>query len=443
MLRRLQSLLQPGTFARGVLALGSGTVVAQAIPILVSPALTRLYSPQEMGSLALYLSLLAVLAVLATGRYELAIPLARGTVEARALLQLCLALAMISSGVAVLLVAAVLWQDPLWLGARPDLRLLLWMLPIGMLLIGLSQSLYYWANRLGCYGRMSAARMTQAAVTCGGQLAAGTIAAGAAGAAGAAALVACMVLGQAAHAGLLWWQTSKQPANLRTIQHGAWRVVLRRHGRFPAYMIPGQLANVASAQMPVILLALLVSPAVAGLYALAERVLLVPSAIVGSAVGDVYRQHAAREFHEQGQCRSLFLRTARRLLLIGLAPLAVTIAAAPTLFEFVFGSEWRAAGELAVVLAPLSFCQLVSSPLSQTVLLGQLHRVDMLWQIARLALSVGTILVGLTASDHPHLAIGLYSAAFCLLYLVHSLLQYRVAAGLAGTTAGTARKEAP
>lgn len=435
--RRLKSLLPHGTFARGVLALGSGTIVAQAIPILVSPALTRLYSPQEMGSLALYLSLLAVLAVLATGRYELAIPLARRTVEARALLQLCLALALMTSSVALLLVATVLWHEPTWLGARPDLRLWLWMLPVGMLLVGLSQSLNYWANRLGRYGRMSVARVAQATVTCGGQVAAGAIAAG------AAALVACTVFGQAAHAGLLWRQLRKQPVHPRTVRRGAWRVVLRRHGRFPVYMIPGQLANVASAQVPVILLAVLVSPAVAGLYALAERVLLVPSAIVGSAVGDVYRQHAAREFHDKGQCRSLFLKTARRLLLIGLAPLALTIAAAPALFELVFGSEWRAAGDLAVLLAPLAFFQLVSSPLSQTVLLAGLHRVDMIWQFVRLALAVGTILAGLSASDDPRLAIGLYSAAFCLLYLVHTLLQYRVASGRAGATAASARKEAP
>lgn len=426
-------LLPTGAFARGVLALGSGTALAQAIPVLASPLLTRLYDPAQMGMLALYLSVLAVLVVVGTGRLELAIPLARRTGEARVLLRVCLVLAAAGSGALALLLAAGTWAAAAWPGDRPAPPTWLWMLPLGMLFASAGQSLGYWSNRRALYRRMAAARVAQSSATCGGQLALGAWAAGAAG------LIGASVLGQALQATLLWRHARREPAYRRRLPRRAWRAVLRRHRRFPAYMIPGQLANVASAHAPVLMLATLFDPALAGLYALAERVLLMPAAVIGSAVGDVYRQHAAAEFHARGECRALFTATARRLALLALAPMLVVLLAGAPLFAIVFGEFWRPAGELATILAPMAFFQFVASPLSQTVLLGGLHRLDMLWQFARLALAAGAMLAGWWAGADARLAVGLYAGAFCLLYGIHLVLQYRVATGALSRPLGPVR----
>ena len=53
----------------------TGTGLAQAIPIAISPILTRLYTPEEFGIFALYIAITAILTILVTGRYELAIML--------------------------------------------------------------------------------------------------------------------------------------------------------------------------------------------------------------------------------------------------------------------------------------------------------------------------------------------------------------------------------
>ena len=51
----------------------SGTMIAQAVPVLVSPVLTRLYSPAELGNLALFVSIINVAGTVIAGRYEMAI----------------------------------------------------------------------------------------------------------------------------------------------------------------------------------------------------------------------------------------------------------------------------------------------------------------------------------------------------------------------------------
>ena len=67
------SSLRNSPFVKNVISLMTGTTAAQAIPILISPILTRLYKPEEFGAFALYMAIASVLSVVVSGRYELAV----------------------------------------------------------------------------------------------------------------------------------------------------------------------------------------------------------------------------------------------------------------------------------------------------------------------------------------------------------------------------------
>ena len=84
----------PAGLLRASLLLLLGSAAAQAIPLLLGPLLTRLYSPEEFGRFQLFASVATNLAVLGCGRYEFALPLARDEAEAQALRRLCLRLLM-------------------------------------------------------------------------------------------------------------------------------------------------------------------------------------------------------------------------------------------------------------------------------------------------------------------------------------------------------------
>jgi len=74
---------------RATLTLLAGGALAQALPLLLGPLLTRLYSPQDFGAFHLFAAVATNLAVVACGRYEFALPLARAANEATALRRLC------------------------------------------------------------------------------------------------------------------------------------------------------------------------------------------------------------------------------------------------------------------------------------------------------------------------------------------------------------------
>jgi O-antigen/teichoic acid export membrane protein len=67
-LARIKALLPKSSFARNVAVLVGGTAVGQAIVVLASPILTRLYTPEDFGVLAVYASLLGILSTVAALR---------------------------------------------------------------------------------------------------------------------------------------------------------------------------------------------------------------------------------------------------------------------------------------------------------------------------------------------------------------------------------------
>ena len=62
----LRRLLPKNAFARGVSVLVGGTAGAQLLTVLAAPPLTRLYSPEDIGLLAVYGSQFALIGAIAS-----------------------------------------------------------------------------------------------------------------------------------------------------------------------------------------------------------------------------------------------------------------------------------------------------------------------------------------------------------------------------------------
>ena len=157
----LLSRLPKSGFIRHIITLITGAAVAQVIPLLVSPLITRLYNPHEVGVQAVYVSWMSALAVLATARYEMAIVLPAEEKRASNLMGLSIACALLLS----LLVGVVVAFDghahiARHLGA-PELEPWLLLLPLSIALAGLMQAWTNWNNRHRRYQANANGRMLQ------------------------------------------------------------------------------------------------------------------------------------------------------------------------------------------------------------------------------------------------------------------------------------------
>lgn len=412
------------SFANSVLTILGGTSVALAVPLVASPLLSRIYSPEMFGQLAVFVSAVSIGAIAATGRYELAIPIPKSNITA---LGVAVVACMSAGFIAVLVsvgLALLSLSAPELLGA--SLSTMVWVaaVPICIMMLACIQILTYWQSRRQAYGVVAEARASQAIVMTGGQLGAGLLGLGGMGMIGGYIIGAVIGLWRLTRSG--WSDLQVNFARL----HRRWLfAAAKRFANMPKFLVIGHLANVVSSQLPVIMLATLYGPREAGLYAFAERMTLIPCAVVANSVGEVFRQSAAQIFQREGNCLNLFLQTKLRLAVLAFVFAFAIVAAAPTAFPLMFGDAWREAGQLAVSLGIIAFFQTVSSPLSQTVYLSSMYRVDLAWQLVRLLLSAAGIYVGFILFADFKTSVFFHSLAFALAYTLHSVMQYLAARG--------------
>jgi O-antigen/teichoic acid export membrane protein len=154
---------------------------------------------------------------------------------------------------------------------------------------------------------------------------------------------------------------------------------------------------------------------------LTQRVLYAPVALLAASVLEVFKRQSVHEFETVGHCTQAYRYTFRVLLLLGLGPSLLLFAFSPMLFAWVFGASWRAAGELAQILAPLYFLNFIASPLSYVFFVSGKQKIDLVWQVALFAMTVSTFVVPGTL----HQNVLWYTMGYSMLYLVYLRLSWQ------------------
>ena len=333
----------PGLLRASLLMLAGGAA-AQAVPLLLGPWLTRLYTPAEFGQFHLLAAVAANLAVVACARYEFALPLARDEAEARSLSALCRWMLLMATLLASLLGAG--WAA--WVGQWWPLQL-----PLLVAATGAVSLATLGAVRAQRFRALAAGRVVQHGGTALLQGAAGTLGAGSAGLIGAsvAATLACAAL---------LWRRLPQWWQLPRAELAA---VARRHRDFPLLNTPHAFTGALQDTLALALIAAWQGPAAAGFWGLSLRYLKAPATLVGGAVSQaLYPALAA------GGATPAALAAVRRVMMalaaIALPLVLLVLGFAPWAFEAAFGAPWRGAGELARCLAVYVGLHFVASPLS-------------------------------------------------------------------------------
>lgn len=354
---------------RAVLTLLAGGVLAQALPLLLGPWLTRLYTPAEFGLYHLFAAVAANSAVVACARYEFALPMAADEAEACALRALCWRLLVASMALAG--VAGVAWAA--WAGqAWP-----LW-LPAAVGALGLVSLATLNATRAQRFGALAVARVLQHGGGALAQLGAGLLQLGVTG-----LIVAPMAAALAAVAALGW----PGPARAARAQ---WQAVARVHRSFPLLNTPHAFLGALQDTLAVALVAASLGPASAGAWGLALRYLKAPATLVGGAVSQVLYPRLAPAGGQAAGCTATGRALVRRTMLL-LAALAAPLVGllwwlGPPLFSWAFGPAWADAGVLAQALAVYIGLHFVASPLGV---------VTMAWQAQAWALRLAVVGQGL------------------------------------------------
>jgi O-antigen/teichoic acid export membrane protein len=373
------------TYRRNVLTLMSGSAISQALPIAAAPILTRLYTPDDFGVAALFLSATLVMASFVNGRYELAIGIPATNEDAINVAALGLVIAIIVSSIFLILVALFGAMLANILGAQAIAKWI-YLLPVAVLLMGIFNVLSYCNIRLGKFKDITKANIYKSLVATTTQICFGLLSKGSLG------LILGTLFAQLA-SNIRLFNNVRENFHLNQISRQRVVSVARRFKSFPKYSMWSGVLNTTAYNSVIFMMPVVFSIATLGFYNLAVRVLSAPAALISSAIGQAFLHEATKEKRLHGHAHLTFTRTVKTLALIGFPIFLCAYFLSELFFSFVFGEEWRIAGVYAAALTPLLFSQFVVSPVSMMNVLFEKNHIGFYWQLILALLSLGLIWV--------------------------------------------------
>ena len=405
-------------FSRNVLTLMTGTTIAQAIPIAISPILTRIYTPEDFGVFTLSIAITSIFGSIANGRYELAIMLPKKDEDAINIFALGF---IITSTISlILLVLVILFHDYfLTLLNNESIGIWLYFLPIAVFFTGLYNILNYFNNRKKYYKDIANATIIKSIITAVIQLSVGFLKQGASG------LISGQLVSQFFANMRLFKNIIKDRLLLSKISKVKIIALAKRYKDFPKFSMWAILANTLSTHLTNILISAFFSMATLGFYSLVQRLLGMPSALIGGSIGKVFFQEATKEKQETGKAIKTFNSTVKKLIVIGLPSFGILFFIVEDLFAFVFGEEWRIAGIYAQIAIPLFFIRFVVATVSAIDTIMERQNIFLIFNIVLLSISLLVIYLA------KELIFGTFLIYFTLLisivYLIYAIVLWMMA----------------
>jgi O-antigen/teichoic acid export membrane protein len=404
-----------------------GTLIAQGIGFLFMPILTRLYSPAAFGNYQIYMSVLGLLMVITSLRYEMALLSAEKNGEERALLRLSLGLNLTTAVLTLLICAVLVLLHPAWL-PLPDFGL--WLLVASVLAGGVLQTLGYVLFREQALAVNSWSKILQVTVFCLAALAVAYAGYRQLG------LIGADLLGRIAAAALMFaWVFSQRKALLGAATRSMIWNAASQFRRYPQFTTPGGLLTASVGLVSPLVMLFAFGAAFLGQYALVERTILMPAGLIGQSVGQAFTTHLSASFIDGKDAQPEFRRIIAIMTAIGLAPAIILLGFGPSLFGIVFGSQWSQAGQMTGIVAFQLLSSFLMAPVHMTLVVIGRQGLQLTWEVVRLLLVMLVWLVILWQDIKPLQALFLYANAIAATNLLFIFLADRALRNLSNAFA--------
>ena len=413
----LRRILTRGSSAHGIMALFSGSVAAQIVPFAAAPLLTRLYAPHEFGVLALFLAIATLIGVISTARYEMAVMLPESDDDA--LMVVCLAFLVCGAVTLVTAVVVVPFSASIATTIGSP-RLASWIpfIPIFVLSAGIQQTLSYWNARCRAFGRVAGGNLTQAGVDTGVTLGAGFAGLGVGG------LIAGATLGRILAAVFLAGGLRGKIRHLpKHVSLAEMHRQARRYSDMPRVNTLHAFADMAQRSVLHLGISSMFGATALGLYSYTVRNVRAPLNLITGSIAQVFFQSASKRWSNGETLGPLVRQTMAASAPLALGAMVALLCAGPEIFAFVFGSDWRIAGEYARRLAPMLFLSFFGAPVSSLPIVVNKQRPALAFSIYGHAAALVLFFLSRHAFDDMESAISVYSATMTL-YLALLLLWY-------------------
>jgi lipopolysaccharide exporter len=367
-----------------------GTSIAQVLPLVFAPVISRLFGPEDFSVYGVFIAIYSIAGSVITLRYDAAIMLPDCDKRAKNIVALCLTNAVVLSTL-VFVLLLFFKTTVAELLSNPNHTSWLLLVPLAALLLAINNVLITWFNRTKKYKTISTNRIVRNALLTGSNVGLGALKTGHLG------LISSQIISDGI-ASAYYLFIFYRDALLKEVRFRVKDLFIeaREYRNFPKFILPATFVDNLSAQMPILLIATLYSQALSGSYFFAWRILAIPVSIIGAAYAQTFYQKFVSSIHQlKYRDAQIFLKKSWILLAsIILIPGIVVILWGVPLFTFLFGQEWSESGSIASVLMIFVLFAFVSSPTSTTYIALGMQKYNLYFSITVLTYRFSALYIG-------------------------------------------------
>jgi O-antigen/teichoic acid export membrane protein len=329
---------------RNASVLMSGTVIAQLLSILLQPVLRRLFTPESFGIYSVYLSLVGIIIVISSLRYDDAIVLPKSDKESVNLVGLSLIINLTINLIIFFLVFLFGGKIISFLNLPSNFPVsMLYIIPVGTFLLGTYQSLNNWLIRKKKYYSVSINKLVRRSSEGVAQLSFAVLKS-------FNGLIYSDLIGQATNVTTVALQARNNNLNHKLISTVKLKYVFHKYSDFPKYNLIPAFMSSCSYLLPPIFINKFFSPETAGFFDLSKLLLSIPMAFIASSISSVLLQRISEKFNRKetiiADLKPIFILVA----FISIAEIITISLFGEDIFKIVFGKQWVTSGTISKIM---------------------------------------------------------------------------------------------
>jgi len=361
---------------KNILTLFSGNVLAQVVPFLFAPWIARIYSPEELGIFAIIFSSITVLATIANGRYEMAIVIPKEDKQVFSLVFLCIIIA----GILCLLsfpITLFLNEEISVLIKNPQVKDLLYLIPIIVFLIGVYNPLKYYLTREGKFKMLSYSQVSKSMSQSIFQVIFGMLKFQEKG------LIWGYLVSQFFGNGVIiknFIRDFKASVQSKDVTVKSIKDVAKEYKDFPKYSVWGIFINNIAQNITIFFIASLYGNENLGYYSFMQRYINAPLFLISTTMGQVYMQELSQKVREGRPAVQVFYSYIKKLFILSLLIVIAIYLFVGEGIVLLFGEKWLQSSEIVIIMLPLFLIKFVCTPLTTTLTVLQRQKLALVLQ---------------------------------------------------------------
>lgn len=398
------------TLVKNTLKLSSSSVILMFIPIIVTPILARLYTPEDYGIWGIFASVLSIANSFIFLSYENAIARSNEDKEVPYLIILCF---IISISITLLITFIFATGKTIGVPFFVNFQSVP-LLSTTLFVSAIYNILNSTANREKRYGVMSIANVMFGSSQATIRIFLGTF----------PIISYGLIVGNIAGLFIatiyiiipLLSYLKRYSTDRLTVENI--KAIAIRYKKFPIYDAPARFVEYLALNLAIIILSNYFGKDEIGYFSMVIQFIYLPISLVGSSMGKVYYREVSENFHDPAALSSITRKVAKITFVLSLLPILFLTFGGDKLLVFILGDQWIPAGSMVLIMAIFSVPIILSQPLLPVFRTLDMQEIRFKLNLLNFILAIGSLILGAIFSDNIYIVLFVYSVSYASVQFV-------------------------